>query len=76
MTLNTPSQLAIIRKKDAAALCGVSISQLENWTDPNSEFYRPDFPKKIKLGNRRNSPVGFLSTELNAFIQSLADNRA
>lgn len=60
----------IIRRLEAISRLGVSKSTFADWQNPKSKRYRPDFPKKIQLG--ANS-VGYLESEINAFIQSLAD---
>lgn len=69
------NNLSIIRNKEASKRLGVSLSQLNNWLNPASPYYRPDFPKRVKLGSYKSSPSGFLSSELDAYIQKLADNR-
>lgn len=61
----------IIRRLETISRLGVSKSTFADWQNPKSKRYRPDFPKKIYLG--ANS-VGYLESEINAFIQSLADN--
>lgn len=73
MTLtDTAPQGKIIRRLDVLSRLGISKSTFSDWQNPKSKRYRPDFPKKIKLG--ANS-VGYLESEINAFIQSLADSR-
>ncbi|UQX80149.1 AlpA family phage regulatory protein [Mannheimia haemolytica] len=62
----------IIRPLQARQKLGVGKTTFQDWQNPKSKRYRPDFPKKIQLG--ANS-VGYLESEINAFIQSLADNR-
>lgn len=70
-TTPTPTE-RIIRRKEAIAMLGISKTTFSDWQNPKSDRYREDFPKKIQLG--ANS-VGYLESELAAFIQSLADNR-
>ncbi|WP_324682525.1 helix-turn-helix transcriptional regulator [Bibersteinia trehalosi] len=73
MTLtDTAPQGKIIRRLDVLSRLGISKSTFSDWQNPKSKRYRPDFPKKIRLG--ANS-VGYLESEINAFIQSLADSR-
>lgn len=62
----------IIRKPEYLSRLSVSKSTLADWENPKSKRYRPDCPKKIKLG--ANS-VGYLESEVNAFIKALAGNR-
>lgn len=68
----TTPQGKIIRRLETISRLGVSKSTFSDWQNPKSKRYRPEFPKKIQLG--ANS-VGYLESEINAFIQSLADNR-
>lgn len=63
----------VLRRLETISRLGVSKSTFQDWQNPKSKRYRPDFPKKIQLG--ANS-VGYLESEINAFIQSLADSRA
>ena len=76
MTDSTITHLAddvrIIRPLHARQKLGVGKTTFSDWQNPKSKRYRPDFPKKIKLG--ANS-VGYLESEVNAFIKALADNR-
>ena len=37
---------------DVANLLGVSKGSIKNWKDPKSRYYRPDFPKPLKLSSR------------------------
>nr|WP_025289921.1 AlpA family phage regulatory protein [Bibersteinia trehalosi] len=62
----------VLRRLETISRLGISKSTFSDWQNPKSKRYRPDFPKKIKLG--ANS-VGYLESEINAFIQSLADSR-
>lgn len=62
----------IMRRKEAIALLGVGKSTFADWQNPNTKRYRPDFPKKIQLG--ANS-VGYLESEITAYIAKLANNR-
>ncbi|QLB19568.1 helix-turn-helix transcriptional regulator [Mannheimia granulomatis] len=71
MTPETTPQ-KILRRLETISRLGVSKSTFQDWQNPKSKRYRPDFPKKIQLG--ANS-VGYLESEINAFIQSLADSR-
>lgn len=69
----TPAGIGrIIRRKEAIQMLGIGKTTFSDWQNPKSSRYRADFPKKVQLG--ANS-VGYLESEINAFIQSLADNR-
>lgn len=73
MTFTDTPQAKILRRLEVLALLGISKSTFADWQNPKSKRYRPDFPKKIQLGT---NSVGYLESEVNAFIQSLADSRA
>ncbi|OOF51068.1 hypothetical protein BKK54_04815 [Rodentibacter genomosp. 1] len=65
-------QDSIIRRNAAINRFGVSKSTFSDWQNPKSKRYRPDFPKKIQLGV---NSVGYLESEINAYIAKLAENR-
>lgn len=65
-------QTAIIRPKQAAAMFGVSLSTVWNWNNPKHKQFRPDFPKPIKVSA---NATGWLQSELEGYLQKLADNR-
>lgn len=73
MAFTDTPQAKILRRLEVLALLGISKSTFADWQNPKSKRYRPDFPKKIQLGT---NSVGYLESEVNAFIQSLADSRA
>lgn len=62
----------IIRRLDVMKMLGVSKSTFADWQNKKSKRYRPDFPQKIQLG--ANS-VGYLESEITAYIAKLAENR-
>lgn len=72
MTIPQTQSPKVLRRLETISRLGVSKSTFQDWQNPKSKRYRPDFPKKIQLG--ANS-VGYLESEINAFIQSLADSR-
>lgn len=49
----------------------ISRSTLYNWINPHSKYFKPDFPKKVQVGNI----VGFLECEVDQYIQSVANER-
>lgn len=73
VTTHSTDNVRIIRPLIARQKLGVGKTTFSDWQNPKSKRYRPDFPKKIQLG--ANS-VGYLESEINAFIQSLAASRA
>ena len=62
--------MTIIRRKEAAKALGIGVSTLDEWQKPKSRYYKPDFPKKIKLGNKS---TGFLKSEIDSFIDKLRE---
>lgn len=62
----------IIRRLDAIKRLGVSKSTFAEWQNPKSKHYRPDFPQKIQLGV---NSVGYLESEITAYIAKLAESR-
>lgn len=71
--MNQQQTERIIRRIDVMKMLGVSKSTFSDWQNEKSSRYRPDFPKKIHLG--ANS-VGYLESEISAYIQKLAQARA
>lgn len=71
MTNQPTTTPRILRRLEVISLMGVSKSTFADWQNPKATRYRADFPKKIYLG--KNS-VGYLESEVTAFIQSLANN--
>lgn len=65
----TTTKKSIIRVIDAAEKCGVHRCTIHNWTNPKSDYYRADFPKKIKLSE---NSVGFFEHEIDAYLDALA----
>jgi len=62
----------IVRRNEVLKMLGIGRTTLTDWQNPKSARYRPDFPQKIPLGT---NAVGYLESEINAFIQRLASNR-
>ena len=62
--------MALIRKKVAFGLLGVSKQTFENLAKSD-----PTFPRPIKLGEHRQSIVLFDEGELHTWVQALKDRR-
>lgn len=58
----------ILRAKDVCNLLGCSLSMLYLYLDPNSKYYLPTFPKRIKLSERI---IGWKAEDIYAFIDNL-----
>ena len=57
----------IIRLPELCGLLGRSKSMLYLDMDPNSKYYKPDFPKPIKLSSRS---IGWKAADLYEYINS------
>ncbi|MFA9488799.1 MULTISPECIES: helix-turn-helix transcriptional regulator [unclassified Mannheimia] len=49
-------------------MLGIGKTTFQDWQYPESKRYRPDFPKKIKLG--KNS-TGYLESDILAYIDKM-----
>lgn len=61
-------QHRILRINEVFKLLGCSKSTLYNYLNPSSEYYKPDFPKPIKLSARS---IGWKAADIYAYIDSL-----
>lgn len=66
MNTTTP---VIIRRKQLEARIGLGRSAIYDRLDPKSPRYDPTFPKPINLGGGKNPPIGFIESEVNAWLQ-------
>jgi len=48
----------------------VSRSTVYNWMNPKSKYYRPEFPKPIKIST---SAIGWLESDIQGFIDGLKE---
>lgn len=63
--------IEFIRLGEAVKLFGVSRATFDRWQNPDSEYYQPDFPKKIKIGNF----TFYVRAEMRAYMQQQIDKR-
>lgn len=63
--------IEFIRLGEVVKLFGVSRATFDRWQRPDSEYYIPDFPKKIKMGNFSF----YVRSEIRAYMQKLVDER-
>ncbi|MDG6306708.1 helix-turn-helix transcriptional regulator [Glaesserella parasuis] len=68
VTKNEPD-IEFIRLGEAVRLFGVSRATFDRWQRKDSEYYIPDFPKKIKIGNFSF----YVRPEIRAYMQKLID---
>lgn len=64
------SALSVIRRKQLEARIGLSRSAIYDRLNPKSPSYDPAFPKPIALGGGKNPPVGWVSSEVDAWLTS------
>lgn len=63
--------IEFIRVNEAIRLFGVSRATFDRWQRPDSDYYVPDFPKKIKIGNF----TFYVRQEIRDYMQKLIDER-
>ncbi|KAE9535413.1 hypothetical protein A1D25_05055 [Ursidibacter arcticus] len=61
--------IEFIRLGEVVKLFGVSRATFDRWQRPDSEYYIPDFPKKIKMGNLSF----YVRSEIRAYMQKMID---
>lgn len=67
--LHTNTSYYILRRKDVSERLQLSRSTIYDRMNPKSPRYDPHFPKPLRLGPKA---VGWLESELNAYVQQLA----
>ena len=63
-------KMQIVRYRDLEYRLGVDRVTIWRWTKTN-----PTFPKPIRLGNSKNSALGFLVEEIEAWVAQQAAQR-
>ena len=63
----------IVRRRELAALLGISRSTTYLREKPSSPYFDPLFPKSIQIGKRA---VGFLVSDIMAYIEALAKEQS
>lgn len=61
------STSVVIRLRKAADYIGIANATLGNYLNPRSKYFKPDFPKKIRLGERA---TGFYKHEIDLWLAS------
>lgn len=59
----------VIRRRELAALLGISRSTTYLREKPSSPYFDPLFPQSIKIGKRA---IGFLIADVMAYVEALA----
>lgn len=65
--------IRIIRRPALEAKTGFSRSTIYARLDPKHEHYDPDFPRPVKLGSGPNPPVGWVESEVDAYLAGLIE---
>lgn len=60
-----PTSKTLLSLKQSAKKLNISLNTVRNWSSTNSKYFRPDFPKIRRVGERR---VAILEAEIDAFI--------
>jgi len=66
---------AIIRIKQVIAQTGLSRSTIYSRLDKKSNQYDKSFPQQIRLGGASSSAVGWVASEISAWIESQVSRR-
>lgn len=69
MAHESTKPVSILRRRQVEEKIGIKSSALYEKLNPKSPTYDPNFPKPIALGDAKNSPVGWIASELDAWIQ-------
>ncbi len=67
-----PYAKLVVRRRELAALLGISRSTTYLREKPSSPYFDPLFPKSIQIGKRA---VGFLISDVMAYIEALAKSQ-
>lgn len=62
--------VTLIRLPQVQARIGLCRSSIYDRMDEKSPCFDPSFPKPIKLGNRKNTPIAWVESEVVAWIES------
>jgi prophage regulatory protein len=72
MTMQNQAPIQILRLEQVCSIISLSRSAVYDRLDPKSPRHDRSFPKQIPLGGRA---VGFLASEVNAWLQARMDAR-
>jgi prophage regulatory protein len=69
MTVSKQPSISILRLNKLCEKIGLGKSAIYDRLDKSSPRYDPDFPPPIKLGKGKNPPVGWISTEVDVWLE-------
>lgn len=67
--------MQILRMPKTIQKIGLSKSAIYDRLDQNSPRHDPTFPKPVQLGNGKNSPIGFVESELDEWLNKQIQKR-
>ena len=70
-SLAPKEELAFIRLSEAMKMLGAGRATFDRWQNPKSEYYIPNFPRKIRMGGY----VFYERNEIQAFMQARLEQR-
>ena len=67
--------MQVLRLPHAIQKIGLSKSAIYDRLDKKSIRYDATFPRPIPLGGSKNSPIGFIESELDSWLQKQLERR-
>jgi prophage regulatory protein len=62
----------VLRLKTLRGVLGVGRSTIYDWMNPKSPRYNPSFPRPIRLSGGSTGAVGWLSSDISRWLDSVA----
>jgi len=69
------SERRLLRMKQVSQKIGLSVSAIYERLNRNSKAFDPTFPRGVPLGNGRTSPVVWLESDIDAWIDAQFSKR-
>jgi prophage regulatory protein len=67
------TSLNVLRADTAATKVGIARSTFHLWQNPKSRYFKPTFPRRVKIGDRAR---GWLESELDVWLAARAAARS
>jgi len=71
MSHHPNAAISVLRRDQLEGRIGLSRSAIYDRLNPKSKQYDPEFPKPIQLGSGKKPPVGWVESEVNAWLSRL-----